>query len=143
MAIIKYAFKISWFPKPRGGIGRYGNMTHSSKGYRQWQSKFLESLSKTNSFPKDFHCLIFFFYIKPKPGQPPDLENLQGGIQDTLKKTGCIKDDNYKHIGRYYTDHMVVKDSSRFDLYVVDNHQEKIYVIDKLLPKVENNLNAK
>ncbi|QLF85069.1 RusA [Nostoc phage YongM] len=124
--------------KPRGGIGRYGNMTHSSKGYRQWQQKFLESLYNSNHpFPSDFHCLVFFFYIKPKSGHPPDLENLQGGIQDTLVKMGCIKDDNYKILGRYYTDHIVVKDASHFDLYVVSNHTEKIYVIDKLLPKIE------
>jgi hypothetical protein len=61
---------MSWFPKPRGGIGRYGNMTHSSKGYRQWQTKFLESLyNSANQFPGDFHCLIFFFYIKHKPAR--------------------------------------------------------------------------
>ncbi|AND75665.1 RusA [Nostoc phage A1] len=142
--IIKYAFPFAAFPKPRGGIGRYGNMTHSSKGYRQWQQKFLESLSNYHSseksFPIDFHCLIFFFYIKPKRGQPPDLENLQGAIQDTLKKAGCITDDNYKILGRYYTDHMVVKDTSHFDLYLVSNHQEKIYVIDKLLPKIDTKI---
>ncbi|QVQ57107.1 RusA-like resolvase [Anabaena phage Elbi] len=139
MSIIKYSFKISWFPKPRGGIGRYGNMTHSSGGYRQWQKRFLESLKEPGNFPKKFHGLVFFFYIKPKPGSPPDLENLQGGVQDTLKKAGCIKDDNYKYIGRYYTDHIVVEDYSRFDLYVVFSRKEMLYVIENLLPETDNN----
>ncbi|AND75569.1 RusA [Nostoc phage N1] len=135
--IIKYAFNIEPFPKPRGGVGKYGNMTHSSKGYRQWQERFKISLyGSRHPFPSKFHGLVFFFYIKPKPGQPPDLENYQGAIQDTLVLLDLMEDDNYKILGRYHTDHIVVKEPSHFDLYVVSNRKEMLHVIN-LLPEMD------
>lgn len=88
--------------KPRGQLGKYGNMTHSLNGYREWQISIAYNLRKIEfSIPNNFYGLVFVFHIPKLKGHPFDLSNLQGGIEDVLVKHEYLPDDNWKILGKY------------------------------------------
>lgn len=129
MPIQKLHLELRPFSKPRGQIGKYGNMTHSIGKYRQWQEEFkLLIASTTFKVPSSFYAIIFDFKLSPRRGGKPDLSNLQGGVEDALVKYGYILDDNWKVLQRYYTVGTPASKSS-IDLYVCESKKELIYSI--------------
>lgn len=120
--------------KPRGQLGKHGNMTHSIGGYRIWQNKILQYLKSIDLvIPQDFYGIIFLFYIKPKAGHPLDLSNAQGGVEDVLVKGGYLKDDNWKILKRYAT-LGISSDKNYIEFYIVYDKNTFVKLMEKLLP---------
>jgi Holliday junction resolvase RusA-like endonuclease len=118
-------------PKPRGQIGKYGNMTHSMNGYREWQNQVIKQLNGSDWYiPENFHSLVFNFHIKPKSGHPPDLSNMQGGMEDVLVKNKNLVDDNWKILKRYYTFGQE-SDRNRIIIYACETKADLLFCIEK------------
>lgn len=131
MTIYRVHIPFEQKPKPRGGIGKHGNMTHQLNDYSGFQRMFISMLKSTSfQIPPDFHALIFKYNLKPKRGKAPDLSNMQGFIEDALVKSGYLKDDNWKILSRYYTFGVLAEESS-IDLFCVMSQIELIHVIKK------------
>lgn len=131
MTIYKAHIPMDEKPKPRGGLGRSGNMTHALNDYRNFQKMFLSMLNATGfRIPDGFHALVFKYNIKPKRGGKPDLSNLQGFVEDALVKGAYIKDDNWRILSRYFT-FAHESDVSSIDLFCVMTQDELIHVIKK------------
>lgn len=120
-------------PKPRGQLGKYGNMTHSLKGYREWQDE-LDKYLRIAKFiiPDNFYGIIYHFGIVKKRGGKPDISNLVGGIEDVLVKYDYINDDNYQVIKHYFAS-AIQSEKSFINIYVTDNKAEFLYVLNKLI----------
>lgn len=133
MTITKTTLIIPIKSKPRGQLNKFGNMTHSLGGYRQWQKKALDALQKANfKTPNSWYRLLFEFHIKPKRGHKNDGSNMQGAIEDALVKGGYIIDDNWGILPR--TSISVTK--STFDhvvLYWCDYKKDYIYLISNIV----------
>lgn len=102
-------------PKPRGSLGRHGNMTHSSGDYREWQVRFRSLLYvqiKPEQFPSDFYCLNLLLTVTKKfRGRDADRDNLIGSVFDAMQGwkdskgnvyPGWINNDNWRTIPRGY-----------------------------------------
>ena len=88
--------------KPRGQLGKFGNMTHSLNGYREWQASLNNKFKQIDLvIPSPLYGLIMIFHIPKLKGHPFDLSNLQGGIEDVLVKYEYLPDDNWKILGKY------------------------------------------
>lgn len=84
-------------PKPRGGLGKYGNMTHYANNYGQWQTETARILKSTGfEMPETFTVLSLRIFLCGR-GRP-DVENMVGAWQDLLVKHGYLKDDNFIHL---------------------------------------------
>lgn len=131
---LKVYLPIAAHAKPRGQIGKHGNITHSIGTYRPWQTKVLKYLKTIDLvIPSDFYGIIFVFYLKSKAGHPIDLSNAQGGLEDVLVKGGYIKDDNYKVLKRYAT-LGIPSEKSYIEFYIVYDKKTFLNLMDKLLP---------
>lgn len=133
MTIQKVFLPVRPFPKPRGQLNKYGKMTHSLNGYRQWQKQFHDAISSTTfQIPEPFYGVLFHFCLKPQRGHPPDVSNLQGGVEDVLVKFGFITDDNVNVMPRYASWAEKTKESS-ITLYVVQNKVEFLFILEKFM----------
>jgi Holliday junction resolvase RusA-like endonuclease len=131
MSIQKLIIPMRAIPKPRGQIGKYGNMTHSIGKYREWQEQFKKHIACTTFYvPKEFYSMVFKFNLAARSGGKPDLSNLQGGVEDALVKHKYIPDDNWKILQRFYTCGSPASISS-IELFVCTSKKETLYVIDK------------
>ena len=132
MTIAKVILPVKPISKPRGMLNRYGKITHSLGGYRQWQKEFHSHISSTSFIiPNTFHSIVFQFNITPVRGHPPDLSNMQGAVEDALVKYKYLKDDNWKILTRFYTFATVSKQPSII-LYVAESKEELLFIINKL-----------
>lgn len=130
MTISKIILPIKAFPKPRGQLGKYGNMTHSAGGYRAWQNQFSRLIQSTSfHVPDTFHSMVFQFNICTTRGRAPDLSNLQGGVEDALVKQKYLQDDNWKILTRFYTFGKVAP-ASEIIIYVAECKKELLYIIE-------------
>lgn len=137
--MIKVTLPYTPMSKPRGQVGKAGNMTHSSfkapttlKGnlrllsgeqvpYRDWQLAIKTSLRMyhPDPFPPLF-CLVYVFHIAgSKLGRAQDLDNMVGGINDCLTD-GWIKDDSWKVLKRFWAEALPAQ-KSKIELYVCVN----------------------
>lgn len=114
--------------KPRGGIGKYGNMTHCTGGYREWQDDGIKLLRCLN-VPKveNIYSLHITFYKKGRG----DLDNLAGGVMDLLVKSGVIDDDDWSTIPN-----LIIKTNSekkdQIDIYFCQNREESIKLFSQI-----------
>lgn len=119
--------------KPRGQLGKFGNMTHSLNGYREWQTSMKGKLEEINfSIPGDMYGLILIFHIPKLKGHPFDLSNLQGGLEDVLVKYEYLKDDNWLRLGRY-AGIALKSEYPAYTIIPVENKQEFLSVINYYL----------
>lgn len=115
------------FSKPRGKLGRKGNIYHNDENYRLWKKQFLSCLETVQfKLPDFFYCLGFCFYIKPKRGHKPDCDNMVGSILDALKEGGYIIDDDYENIPKGI---WVAKKSEidKISLFVMGSQKDFVY----------------
>ena len=131
MTIQKVSLPIRPYLKPRGALGKHGNMTHSIGYYRKWQEGFKKHIASTSFYvPPDFYAIVFQFKLASRSGGKPDLSNLQGGVEDALVKHKYIPDHNWKILQRYYTCGTPASISS-IELYICQSKKELIYIIEK------------
>jgi Holliday junction resolvase RusA-like endonuclease len=99
----RYILNLAPFPKPRGQLGKHGNITHSADPrYRTWQLAFKQRLAAQTLDNFDFaYGYGFIFSMPKKAGQQPDVDNLMGGIMDCLTPH-WLKDDNWRILNRCY-----------------------------------------
>lgn len=84
--------------KPRGQLGKHGNITHSTGEYRNWQKNFILRLQKASPEPfEKFYAIVYVFNIRSKAGHQPDCDNMVGAINDVLTKK-WIDDDTWQQI---------------------------------------------
>lgn len=89
--------------KPRGQIGKHGNMTHSIGAYRGFQVEVSERLKQLEfAIPGEFFSLAYIFYMAKKKGQQNDITNMTGAIEDILVKYKYLTDDNWQVLRRCY-----------------------------------------
>lgn len=111
--MIKLTLNLAPYSKPRGQLGKHGNMTHSADAaYRDWQVAFRAKLKNLypQPFPK-FFCIVYIFYIATsKKGRSQDIDNMVGAVNDALtpvegdKFGGWLKDDSWRYVPRIWTD---------------------------------------
>lgn len=137
MSIYRLAVPLKPKPKPRGQLNKYGAMTHSLNGYREWQTEYLKHIALTEfKIPLGFYGMIFQFNIRQGVGGLADVSNLQGGVEDILVKAKLIKDDNYRILRHYAAfaleiDKKKTEDCSSIILYVTETKKEFLYTYDK------------
>ena len=118
--------------KPRGQIGKYGNMTHSMGDYMDWQKQFYWFLSTTDfAIPSDLYAIVYYFRMVKKGGQPPDLDNQIGAVNDVLVKYEYLKDDNWKIIPRQFA-FATSSNKSSIGIYTCQNKEELIHIINTI-----------
>lgn len=111
--------------KPRGGLGKYGNMTHSLNGYREWQREFALRLKSVN-FSLENHYAIMYRLIlsKRKRGRPQDVTDMIGALEDVFVQYNFIKDDNWRRIPRYWGEAIQGGEESIIEIYVLMSESE-------------------
>lgn len=120
--------------KPRGQLGKFGNMTHSLNGYREWQSSMHNMLVKINfSMPVNLYGIVIVFHIPKLKGHPFDCGNLQGGIEDVLVKYKYIRDDNWKVLGNY-AGIPLKSEYPAYTIIPVENRKEFLSALNHYLP---------
>lgn len=135
MTITRVTIQVPPFPKPRGQLGKYGNMTHSVGGYRSWQDEMLIALRQARfKTPDSFHTICYIYHWVRKRGALPDGENLQGGTQDTLKKGEYIKDDNISIISSWYGLAVIGK-KAYIELYICETFADFQFFVNNILIK--------
>lgn len=131
--IYKVTLPIPIKSKPRGGLGKYGNMTHSANDYRQWQELAFEALQKSGfKIPQKWNRICFKFYIKPRRGHKFDGGNIQGAVEDVFVQGHYLKDDNVDYIPRYMGD-AVVSDKDCIEVFFCETKQDSLYVHEHFL----------
>ncbi len=108
--------------RPRGVLIR-GKVRHlTSKDYRDQLKQFRQLLATKRPEPLTGELTLFAdFYMTPKPGRPPDLDNLLGGLMDGCNGI-CYKDDS--QIVTIGTTHRIkhpTRDEIRFKLVEVED----------------------
>jgi Holliday junction resolvase RusA-like endonuclease len=101
--MIDLRFELDFYitPKPRGIVGKGGNIYHSSKPYKFFRQNFINSLKNQGivkpdePYSKPFFVGWYYGYIDK--GTDPDIDNLEGAILDSCKKYGLIKDDSRRY----------------------------------------------
>lgn len=106
MSYRKFVIPLTPSPKPRGELGKHGNMTHSSGGYRKWQDTFLKQLRNVAGQPYTYQKIMALVVLQSRSKKRglPDVTNMAGAVEDTLIAAKWLKDDNFKINPRVYTD---------------------------------------
>lgn len=132
MTIKKLYLPIKPHQKPRGALNKYGAMCHSMGTYRNWQKSFI-TLLEGSGFALNgmvIYSICIDFQMVKKKGRKPDVDNLVGGVFDTLVKAGVIGDDNYGELPRLYAD-AHLHPASGMTIYFTENKKEMLYTIEK------------
>lgn len=137
MSIHYYNLKnITPLSKPRGQLGKFGNMTHSSGNYRQFQQEIYERLTELNfSIPGEFFSLAYIFYMGKKRGRANDVGNMVGALEDVLVKFEFLRDDSWLHLPRAWQE-ALASDRFGITLMVLDKPSDMVYFMsarDRLL----------
>lgn len=130
MTIKKVNIPIKPKSKPRGQIGKYGNITHSMGGYMEWQQQFFYHLTVAKfEIPDNLYALIYHFLMVKQGGNPPDLDNLIGGVNDVLVKYEYLKDDNWKIVSKQFA-FATLSDKPGISIYTCQSRKELVYIIN-------------
>lgn len=121
--------------KPRGKIGKHGNIYHQSADYSEYQRTFNEHI-KSCSFSlmmseADLHSVLIDFHLVVKRGGKNDVDNLAGSVLDALVKYGVISDDNHTIVKRLYSQATVKPDNPAILIYFVGSKREMLHTLDK------------
>lgn len=89
------------FPKPRGILGRAGNIYHSSKPYKDFKKRVAAEIEAqlgaiTEPIASQCYLGVFNGYTPFKRGSELDSNNIYGAVEDCLVQTGKLKDDKRK-----------------------------------------------
>jgi Holliday junction resolvase RusA-like endonuclease len=134
MTLTKLTLMIPGMSKPRGMIGKQGNIYHSSKRYVEWNKDFIGACFRANfTPPKDFHTLAIVFYYKNKRGHLPDVDNMQGASLDALVKGKYLEDDNISIVDSLYG-RSIKSDTSYIEIYFCGLKKDFIHLIANKLP---------
>jgi len=124
---------IAAFPKPRGQLGKHGNITHSADPrYRAWQLAFKQRLAaQTLDCFDGAYGYGFLLHMPKKAGQQPDIDNMMGGIMDCLTRDKkdpdahyWLKDDNWRILSRCYVVAVPATVTAQIGLIVADTRIE-------------------
>lgn len=123
--MIRYMIPIAPMSKPRGQLGKYGNITHSIGGYRDWQRNLARKLASVKfTIPTDYFALIIILHIsKNKRGRSQDVDDMIGGFFDSLVKFDFIKDDNWRIVTRYWSE-AIQGDRGAIEVFVATSLQD-------------------
>lgn len=124
MSYKKFVIPLSPYPKPRGEIGKAGNMTHSSGGYRGWQNTFLKQLRSVAGQPHTYQKIqaLVILQSRTKKRGLPDVTNLAGAVEDTLIEAKWLKDDNFKINPRVYSE-CFERSFDAIEIYIFPQYQ--------------------
>lgn len=124
MSYRKFVIPLKPYPKPRGEIGKAGNMTHSSGGYRNWQNTFLKQLRNVAGQPYTYQKIqaLVVLQSRSKARGLPDVTNLAGAVEDTLIEAKWLKDDNFKINPRVYTE-CFERSFDAIEIYIFPQYQ--------------------
>lgn len=136
--ITKIHLPIAPKPKPRGQIGKHGNMTHSIGKYRIWQKEFRRLLKTQSVKPISlpiYAMLIDFGFSRSSRGRKPDLDNTRGAVQDALQKDknnpiAYIKNDSWINLPHCH-DWGHFSDKSSITIYFCQSKAEMMHCLDK------------
>ena len=119
MSYKKFVIPLQPRSKPRGEIGKQGNITHSSGGYRGWQADFLKQLRKLAGRPHTYVRLagIIVLHSRAKRRGLPDVSNMLGAVEDTLIEAKWLKDDNFKIVPRVFSD-CIERNYDAIEIYI-------------------------
>lgn len=134
MSLIKLTLMIPGMSKPRGMIGKQGNIYHSSKRYVQWNKEFISACFNCGfTPPTEFHTLAIVFYNKSKRGHLPDVDNMQGASLDALVKGKYLVDDNISIVDSLYG-RSIKSDSSYIEIYFCETKKDFVHLVANKLP---------
>lgn len=126
MAIKYYQILMKPMSKPRGQIGKFGNMTHSIGRYRDFQKELDYKLKLTQfSIPVGFYALAYVLFMGKKIGRPNDVDDMVGAIKDVFVRFEYIKDDSYKHIPRFWSEAVESSNPKHFSIVIFTIATEK------------------
>ena len=125
--------KIKVVPKPRGNIGKFGNLYHSSQSYNDFNKIFINPIKKVDfKLSEKFQYISFKFFLKPRRGHPLDGDNIQGAVQDALVKSKVIPDDNLNIINKWHGEiYTSDKDFDYIQIYFIKDKSDFLYTIKK------------
>lgn len=116
--MVKITLQIEPFSKPRGKLGG-SHIYHNSKEYKKWRDDFYNRLKYL--YDKkfgNFFCLVYLFKISVlKTGRRQDLDNLVGGVNDTLS-VYWVDDDNWGIIRRFWVEADSCIGNSNITIYI-------------------------
>ena len=126
--MLKIILPITKRAKPRGKIGKYGNITHSTGGYREWQADGIKLLKCLNvPLVTNIYAFHITFYKKGRG----DLDNLAGAVMDLLVEAGVIADDDWVTIPN-----LIIKTNpekkDQIDIYFCQNKEESIKLFSEI-----------
>lgn len=101
--MITVTFNFPLMPKPRGKIGKGGNIYHNSKEYVTFKNDVWlavkEQLGYVPTIEHRIYVGLFSEYKRTNRGRSPDfLDNQLGGLLDALVQLGLLKDDSRKEL---------------------------------------------
>lgn len=126
MSIKYYQIAITPMSKPRGQLGKFGNLTHSVGRYREFQKEIEYKLRLTNfSIPVGFFALAYVLFMGKKRGRANDVGNMIGALEDVFVKYEYIKDDSYKHLPRFWSEAVESRNHKHFSIVIFTMEVEK------------------
>lgn len=134
-------FNFAPFSKPRGGQNKQGSIWHSNPRYLAWQNRVKIAIANKltpGDFQQESGCYVFAFYIKPKRGQQPDLDNTIGAIQDIVKKLGFIPDDNFTIVSNFVVLSTKVTTQSSFEIVLCKDIEEMFLAGQFIAKEIQN-----
>lgn len=125
-----YKFPLRGFPKPRGKVGKYGNIYHKDKKYTEWQNSLQKEMVRFNFDPVGDNVFALCFEFGLKGRGLPDVDNLAGGVMDFLVLFGYLKEDNYTVVPRILS-HGLSSPENYIKITVCYSRKELSYLISK------------
>jgi hypothetical protein len=129
--------------KPRGGLNRYGTMTHALNGYHEYQAKIRFKLTVVygeKPLP-EFWCVCYIFYSPiGKLGRKQDIDNMIGMVNDVLTPSpdkhgnmsySWLRDDSWSYLPRIWGEVRSSK-TSEIHLYFCKNPLDFLQLFVKL-----------
>src|SRR6476469_3332370 len=89
-------------PKPRGKLGRSGNIYHNDKAYTEYkkeiESNIIKAIPKSYQWHYPIGIAIINEFIPKSRGSEADIDNLTGSILDCLVQKSYIPDDSRRYL---------------------------------------------